>query len=173
MVRSDGGSAGGEGRVAATVAAGYRAEGHQCRVVDLDDDTYVRVHGAGTDALVWVRDGGREADDGLSRFVLECDRYGVSGRRILSTDAADPVAGHARSLGIEFSGPAELAAALRAVDVAVPFDDGVEPGAETPASETTGSDPAASGGGLLARLAGVLLTVLALSFALGAAGVLR
>lgn len=173
MTRSDGGSVVGDGRLTAAVAAGYRASGHSCRVVEHGEDTYVRVHGTGTDALVWIRDRGRESDAGLSRFVLECDRYGVVDRQVLSTDAEDPVASHARSLGIGFTGPAELASALRAVDVAVPFDDGLESGAETSTSETTGSDPVTSGGGLLARLAGVLLTVLALSLALGAAGVLR
>lgn len=165
MVRSDGGSAGDEARVAAAVAAGYRANGHRCRVVNLDADTYVRVHGGGRDELVWVRHGTSASDEGLSRFVLECDRYGVSDRRILSTDAADPVAGHARSLGIEFSGPAELASALQAADVAVPFDDGLDSGAEAPTSETTGSDPSTPSGGLLSRLGGVLLTALALGAA--------
>jgi hypothetical protein len=167
MSSSERGSGSTEDGVVSAVLDGYRASGHRCRAVRHGPDTYVRVQGGGKDGLVWVRDGDGDSDAGLSRFAIECERYGVADRDIVSTAADDAVAPYAAALGIEFSGPAALAAALRAVEVPVPF--GV---AGTPADAADGNEPTPEADGSAPRpwfrLVSALLSVLVFG-ALGAA----
>lgn len=165
MSRRESGTAVGE-RVVEAVADGYRASGDDCRVVRHGTDTYIRVQGAGRDGLVWVRDGVHESDAGLSRFVIECDRYGVTDRRVVSVDPDDPVAGHAASLGIEFVGPAALAASLRSVDVPVPFETDESTADDESGGETGTGDTRWR---RRYRLGAVLLSALAVTLVLGAA----
>lgn len=165
MTRSEGDSAvvGGD-TVVAAVTAGYRASGHECRVVEHGRDTYVRVWGGGTDGLVWVRPDHDGTDTGLSRFALECERYGVADRQVLSTDERDPVAPHAASLGIGFSGPSDLASALQSMEVPVPFETDGEPATADSAGEQAGESGTRAG--LIGRLGGAFLTLSALSLGL-------